>query len=145
MDPDTPAAPKGPSLLAWTLGFLIVGMAWGFTTPFMRKAALNYTPTKRPILESQSTGRIAKFILTAVFAVYDTLRRPAYAIPFLINVTGSIWFFLLIGQAGKHFKFLVNANSSATELTIDCNRTKFDGTDYQLSCVSLHSPRRVVG
>ena len=27
------------------------------------------------------------------------LRRPAYAVPFLINVTGSIWFFLLIGQA----------------------------------------------
>ena len=28
-----PAEPA-PSLLQWTLGFLIVGMAWGLTTPF---------------------------------------------------------------------------------------------------------------
>jgi hypothetical protein len=27
------------------------------------------------------------------------LSRPAYAIPFLLNVTGSIWFFFLIGKA----------------------------------------------
>lgn len=33
-------------------------------------------------------------------AIYDLLKNPAYAIPLLLNVTGSVWFFLLIGQAG---------------------------------------------
>lgn len=35
-----------------------------------------------------------------IYAVLDLLRRPAYAIPLLVNITGSVWFFLLIGQAG---------------------------------------------
>jgi Putative transmembrane family 234 len=29
----------------------------------------------------------------------DLLRSPNYAIPLLINLTGSVWFFLLIGKA----------------------------------------------
>lgn len=38
---------------------------------------------------------------SAIFkAVYDLLKNPAYAIPLLLNITGSVWFFLLIGQAG---------------------------------------------
>lgn len=36
-----------------------------------------------------------------LYAVSDVLRRPAYAIPLVINLTGSVWFFLLIGQAGE--------------------------------------------
>ncbi|GAP84630.2 putative integral membrane protein [Rosellinia necatrix] len=35
----------------------------------------------------------------AFFAVVDLLRNPRYAVPLLINLTGSVWFFLLIGQA----------------------------------------------
>jgi drug/metabolite transporter (DMT)-like permease len=31
--------------------------------------------------------------------VYDLLKSPAYAVPLLINLTGSVWFFLLVGQA----------------------------------------------
>ena len=42
----------------------------------------------------------------AAYAVWDLLRRPAYAIPLVINLTGSIWFFLLIGQAGKYIYIL---------------------------------------
>jgi hypothetical protein len=38
--------------------------------------------------------------LGVMWAVVDLLRRPAYAIPLLCNVTGSVWFFLLIGKAG---------------------------------------------
>lgn len=34
------------------------------------------------------------------YAVKDLLQNPKYAIPLLLNVTGSVWFFLLIGQAG---------------------------------------------
>ncbi len=29
----------------------------------------------------------------------DLLRSPAYAVPLVINLTGSVWFFLLIGRA----------------------------------------------
>jgi len=29
------------------------------------------------------------------------LRNPKYAIPLVINLTGSVWFFLLIGKAGE--------------------------------------------
>lgn len=35
----------------------------------------------------------------AFFGVIDLLRNPKYAIPLVINLTGSVWFFLLIGQA----------------------------------------------
>jgi hypothetical protein len=37
--------------------------------------------------------------LTVYYAVIGVLSRPAYAIPLLLNVTGSVWFFVLIGKA----------------------------------------------
>ena len=40
-------------------------------------------------------------IWSILYAVMDLLRNPAYAVPLLLNVTGSVWFFLLIGQAGE--------------------------------------------
>ena len=33
----------------------------------------------------------------------DLLKSPAYALPLVINLTGSVWFFLLIGKAGECF------------------------------------------
>ncbi len=35
----------------------------------------------------------------------DLLRCPGYAVPLGVNLTGSVWFFLLIGKAGE-FCFL---------------------------------------
>ena len=35
----------------------------------------------------------------------DLLRSPGYAVPLLVNLTGSVWFFLLIGKAGEFFFF----------------------------------------
>lgn len=37
----------------------------------------------------------------------DLLRYPAYAIPLVLNLTGSVWFFLLVGQEGEFSKGLV--------------------------------------
>jgi len=88
-----------PSIFRWTLGFLLVGMAWGLTVPFMRRAAINYTAPSRPILSDANVSRLRRLLLKVTYAVFDLLRRPAYLIPLLINVTGSIWFFLLIGKA----------------------------------------------
>jgi hypothetical protein len=42
---------------------------------------------------------VKKKVLSVWYAVVGVLSRPAYAIPLLLNVTGSVWFFILIGQA----------------------------------------------
>ncbi|KAI9751347.1 MAG: hypothetical protein M1815_001176 [Lichina confinis] len=99
MDPDSPPPQASPSLLRWTLGFLLVGVAWGFTTPFIRRAAIDHRPRAHPILESPSLGMVRRKALEVWFKVMDMLRNPRYAVPLLINITGSVWFFVLIGQA----------------------------------------------
>lgn len=40
-------------------------------------------------------------MLKAFFTVTDLLRSPSYALPLVVNLTGSVWFFLLIGKAGE--------------------------------------------
>ena len=101
MDPEQPALTPAPSVPRYILGFLLVGIAWGLTTPFMRKAAVNYTPPSRPSTTDPANSWLKRKVLTAFWAVADLLRRPAYAVPLLVNVTGSVWFFLLIGKAGE--------------------------------------------
>ncbi|CAD6567229.1 MAG: hypothetical protein ASARMPRED_000554 [Alectoria sarmentosa] len=99
---DTPPPPS-PSILNWTLGFLLVGLAWGLTTPFIRRAALNFHPPPHPSLERIDTSTKAGWtkwrLLKALWTVVDLLKSPAYAVPLVVNLTGSVWFFLLIGQA----------------------------------------------
>ncbi|KAF2275361.1 uncharacterized protein EI97DRAFT_400228 [Westerdykella ornata] len=101
MDPNPPLqpSPPTPSLFRWILGFLLVGACWGLTTPFMRRAAINYTPPTRPSLSDPNTSWLRKKVLGIWYAVIGVLSRPAYAVPLLLNVTGSVWFFVLIGQA----------------------------------------------
>jgi len=115
MDPDPPVqAVAPPSTWRWVIGFLLVGAAWGLTTPFMRKAALQKdkeqttTPPGREFLQDSRTPWLKRKFWTLAYAVMDLLRRPAYAVPLLINLTGSVWFFLLIGQAGMcgHMQYL---------------------------------------
>lgn len=118
MDPDAPIANEPqPSVFRWILGFLMVGACWGLTTPFMRRAALcvdstrcirnhmltfvfrNYTPPQRPALTDPNNSWLKRKVLGVLYAVIGVLSRPAYAIPLLLNVTGSVWFFILIGKA----------------------------------------------
>ena len=98
---------RHPPTWRWVLGFLLVGIAWGFTTPFMRKAAVarDQTPKPpRPLLDDNRISWWRRKVWTAIYGIVDLLRSPAYAVPLLLNVTGSVWFFLLIGQAGKWFE-----------------------------------------
>ena len=101
----SPAAPAStPSTWRWVVGFLLVGAAWGLTTPYMRKAAISrdqQPQISRPLLTDPGTSWTKRKIWSIMYAVGDLLKNPAYAIPLLLNVTGSVWFFLLIGQAGK--------------------------------------------
>jgi len=69
----------------------------------MRRAAVirdQQPKQQRPYLTSDAPW-LKRKIWSILYAVMDLLRNPAYAVPLLLNVTGSIWFFLLIGQAGK--------------------------------------------
>ncbi|KAF2238180.1 hypothetical protein EV356DRAFT_339279 [Viridothelium virens] len=99
-DPDAPLSPhSSPSIFNWILGFLLVGMAWGLTTPFMRRAAANAPTIAHPSVEDPKNSWIWRKVLGVFWGIVDTVRRPSYAVPFLLNVTGSVWFFLLIGKA----------------------------------------------
>lgn len=90
-----------PGAVNYILAFVAVGCAWGLTTPFIRRAARTHSPAPHPILEAEHvrTSFLRSRIYGAFFAVIDLLRNPRYAIPLLLNLTGSVWFFLLIGKA----------------------------------------------
>ena len=106
MVPDDSTLSPTPSPPVWrfVLGFLAVGICWGFTTPFMRRAAIarDKTPQPaRPITSDLNVPWPKRKAWSIIYAVIDLLKNPSYAVPLLLNVTGSVWFFLLIGQAGK--------------------------------------------
>ncbi|KAL2705946.1 hypothetical protein AAEP93_001196 [Penicillium crustosum] len=218
MDPDAgiPAEAE-PSVFNYVLSFLLVGVAWGFTTPFIRRAAADFNARQeKQANESNSRGRsqespetgftdagegqellsreeqdrdsgdeegvrrrstssnavnrkpktadadtgldggiagassrdtmenreggadedqddiptpawrrgapvkqswLRTKVVTIFWTVVNLLRTPAYSIPLVINLTGSIWFFLLVG---KHELSLTVplANSSAFLFTV---------------------------
>lgn len=99
--PEEPQPQPGP--LNYILGFTLVGIAWGLTTPFIRRAAKDHHPPPHPILETDAVRNswVKAKVYGAFFAVADLLRNPRYAVPLLLNLTGSVWFFLLIGKAGE--------------------------------------------
>lgn len=108
-EPQMPPPPEATvSVLRYVIGFLIIGVAWGFTTPFIRAAARSHTPPPHPILSSPAVQKsfLKSKLYAAFFGVVDLLRNPRYAIPLVINLTGSVWFFLLIGQAGEYRQVL---------------------------------------
>ncbi|KAJ3945256.1 uncharacterized protein N0V96_005282 [Colletotrichum fioriniae] len=69
--------------------------------PFIRRAAKDHNPPPHPVLDTEAVKNswLRSRVYGAFFGVVDLLRNPRYAVPLLINLTGSVWFFLLIGQA----------------------------------------------
>ncbi|KAJ0276269.1 hypothetical protein CBS470a_010892 [Colletotrichum nupharicola] len=112
-DPDE----QQPAAINYVAGFLLVGLAWGFTTPFIRRAAKDHHPAPHPILESDAVKAswLRSRLYGALFGVLDLLRNPRYAAPLLINLTGSVWFFLLIGQAGECCLFFSGGGDAERE------------------------------
>ncbi|KAK2868007.1 hypothetical protein FQN49_003252 [Arthroderma sp. PD_2] len=110
MDPDTPAPTGQPGAFNYLLSFLLVGLAWGFTTPFIRRAAVDFnarneakqgdSPSTAGAGKSSllSASWIKERIVSVFWTVVNLLRTPAYSVPLLINLTGSVWFFLLVGK-----------------------------------------------
>jgi hypothetical protein len=131
MDPDSSPAEPAPSAFNYILSFILVGIAWGFTTPFIRRAAVDFNKRQEETnrlssasthgnedddddntipAQSQRGGFDIKKKISAVFwTVVNLLRTPGYAIPLVVNLTGSVWFFLLVGKHGmSHLSFLEN-------------------------------------
>ena len=100
---ETSQPSPSPSSVNYVLGFLMVGLAWGLTTPFIRRAAKDHRPPPHPLLEREDVRNslVRSRLYGTVFAVADLLRNPRYAVPLVLNLTGSVWFFLLIGKAGR--------------------------------------------
>ncbi|CAI7593488.1 unnamed protein product [Penicillium pancosmium] len=203
MDPDASIPDSEPSTFNYILSFLLVGVAWGFTTPFIRRAAADFNARQEKQQQQQQSGTeprgrsqtqssspdfhdepgeeqellvrddadvegdgvrrrstsqqrqerqaaitgagaavatvagagqegdvdntpapawmqsqsqqkswLRTKIVSIFWTVVNMLRTPAYSIPLVINLTGSIWFFLLVG---KHVPL---ANSSAFLFTV---------------------------
>jgi hypothetical protein len=106
---DDDVSTPSPPIFNYILGFLLIGVAWGFTTPFIRAAARTHKPPAHPSLDSPAVKNSwsKSKVYGAFFGVVDLLRNPRYAVPLVINLTGSVWFFLLIGQAGEFLFFLL--------------------------------------
>ncbi|KAL1844217.1 hypothetical protein VTJ49DRAFT_3873 [Mycothermus thermophilus] len=107
-----------PPTINFILSFLLVGLAWGFTTPFIRRAAKDRaeataaaaaasasSPTKPydgTTDDKNATAwwnRLGGLITRGAAAAVDLLRNPRYAVPLVLNLSGSVWFFLLVGKA----------------------------------------------
>ncbi|KAL4980373.1 hypothetical protein BDW66DRAFT_54677 [Aspergillus desertorum] len=165
--------PEAPPIFNYILSFLLVGVAWGFTTPFIRRAAADFharqeqqqhlqqaelqptgtqhrthdhnnandggtesdedqlpppppsdhsTTTRQPNpvwmnQSSSSSSWLRTKVVSIFWTVVNLLRTPAYSVPLVLNLTGSVWFFLLVG---KHELSLTVplANSSAFLFTV---------------------------
>ena len=94
-----------PSPFRYILSFILVSLAWGFTTPFIRRGALTYKPSAAHVssLENPNLTFVGKKVRKGFWTVVDLLRNPRYAVPLLCNVTGSVWFFILIGSHGEFY------------------------------------------
>ncbi|OAX82051.1 hypothetical protein ACJ72_03609 [Emergomyces africanus] len=93
-----------PSAFNYILSFLLVGVAWGFTTPFIRHAAVHFgarTKEEKSAAGGDATSSswwVKRKVLSLFQTVVNLLRTPGYTVPLLINLTGSVWFFLLVGK-----------------------------------------------
>lgn len=71
----------------------------------MRRAAVTASSQpddpSRAWLSDPGESWLKRKIWGVLYGVLDVLKRPGYAVPLVINLTGSVWFFLLIGQAGE--------------------------------------------
>ncbi|KAH6610831.1 integral membrane protein [Trichoderma cornu-damae] len=90
-----------PPAINYVLSFILVGLAWGLTTPFIRRAARTHKPPPHATLDAPAVKAswLRSKLYGALFGVVDLLRNPRYAVPLVLNLTGSVWFFLLIGEA----------------------------------------------
>ncbi|PGH01458.1 hypothetical protein GX51_05267 [Blastomyces parvus] len=111
MNPNDTAVEPPPSAFNYILSFLLVGVAWGFTTPFIRRAAVEFNARneQKTSQQQQTAGKdgngassssswVTRKALAMSQTVVNLLQTPGYTVPLLLNLTGSVWFFLLVGK-----------------------------------------------
>ena len=147
------AEDEKPPVFNYILGFLLVGVAWGFTTPFIRRAARAHKPPAHPVLDEPRVRQsvVRRTVYGWWFAVVDLLRNPAYVVPLGLNVTGSVWFFLLIGKAGEFCPSLFGGGGRGwVEVLLRIgvaneSRAEPHGSDCEFACVFVYGAWGVVG
>ena len=78
-----------PRDILWqTLSFLAVALVWGVTNPLLKKGSVG-------VDNIQCSGRLHQLLSELWFLAL----RWQYAVPFLINQSGSVLYYLTIGQA----------------------------------------------
>lgn len=71
-----------------SLSFVSVALVWGITNPLLKKGSVGIEKIKRP-------GRLRQLLAELKFLAL----RWQYLVPFLVNQTGSVLYYLTIGQA----------------------------------------------
>ncbi|RCI12934.1 hypothetical protein L249_0931 [Ophiocordyceps polyrhachis-furcata BCC 54312] len=99
-----------PPAINYILSFVLVGLAWGLTTPFIRRAARRRQQSRpaaaaAATAEDESSSSMKNRLWSACVSVWDFVRDPSYSLPLLLNLSGSLWFFLLVGRAASNPRF----------------------------------------
>ena len=71
-----------------SLSFVSVALVWGITNPLLKKGSVGIEKITRP-------GRLRQLLAELKFLAL----RWQYLVPFLVNQTGSVLYYLTIGQA----------------------------------------------
>lgn len=134
--------PPSPPIFNYIIAVILVSLAWGFTTPFIRRGALSFHPSPHPSLDridtSSKTGWVKYKILKGVWTVADLLRSPRYAVPLVVNLTGSVWFFLLVGGSGSSYlSFLFLPVTSTVFLDYALRERRLGACNHTDTC-ALH-------
>ncbi|ODQ54647.1 hypothetical protein SAICODRAFT_202212 [Saitoella complicata NRRL Y-17804] len=93
-----------PSLFRQIIGFLLVGACWGLTNSFIRTAQNSSTSAATP------DDRVVK-------RAWAVIKRPRYFVPLVINMSGSFWYYVLLGEADLSYAVPVT-NSLAFIFTV---------------------------
>lgn len=143
-NPHTARMEDKPPVVNYVVGFLLVGLAWGLTTPFIRRAARAHRPPHHPALDAPEVreSAVRRKLYGWFFAVVDLLRNPAYVVPLGLNVTGSVWFFLLIGKAGE---FAPDRGEVGTLGVLTGCRAEPHGPDCEFPRLLVYGAGGVVG
>ena len=75
-------------VISQTVSFLAVALVWGITNPLLKKGSVG-------VENVRSHGRLKQLLSELIFLAL----RWQYVVPFLINQTGSVLYYVTIGQA----------------------------------------------
>ena len=81
----------------------------------------------------------------------DLLKSPSYAVPLLVNLTGSVWFFVIIGGAGESVLVYwglekgVLLRENCADHILWGSRVESYGSDYEFFGVFVYGFGGVVG